>query len=106
MATPDILVSEEFSLAQRTEMSREYSAGNYDSHYAVTTLDDLDVVAMAPHERAAYVLGFLSSYELSEMSTYQRELFDSAYRSSAGRYLVKVAKYAGDRTEDYAAEGK
>lgn len=89
-----------FTLDQCTEMSRAFDRGNYANAYESTDLDE-----MSEHERAAFVLGFFSSYTLDEIGP-DRELFDEAYFSPAGHYVVNVAKYAYDRSEEYAAEGQ
>jgi len=92
-----------FTLEQRTEMSSAFDAGNYANAYESTDLDDHDVDEMSEHERAAFVLGFFGTYTLDEIGS-DREVFDEAYFSPAGRYVVEVAKYTDDRVDEYAAE--
>ena len=102
---PATYQADAFTLEQRTEMSQMFSAGNYANAYDSTDLDDHDLTALKPHERAAWVLGFFGTYELHEMGGDERELFDECYWSAAGQYVVKVAGYTDSRDEEYAAEG-
>lgn len=92
-----------FTLEQRTEISRAFDAGNYANAYETDVFDETLVEDMAPHEEAAYILGFFGTYTLDEIGS-DREAFDEAYNSPTGRYVVEVAKYTDDRTEEYAAE--
>lgn len=92
-----------FTLDQRTEMSEAFSAGNYANAYETTDLSETDYHEYQPHARAAFVLGFFGSYSLSEIGGDERDEFDEAYHSPAGRYVVEVAKYTDDRAEEYAA---
>jgi len=88
---------------QRTEISRAFDAGNYAHAYETEDLAETDVEDMQPHERAAFVLGFFGSLTLDEIGS-DREAFDEAYFSPTGRYVVEVAKYTDDRTDEYRAE--
>lgn len=91
----------EFTVDEKTEIGNAFAAGNYASAYEGPELpDDLD--GMPEHERAAFILGFYSSCELHEIG--DREEFDAAYHSDAGRYVVDVAGYCEDRDEDYRSE--
>lgn len=92
-----------FTLDQRTEMSQAFDAGNYANAYETNDLDSCDIDEMPEHRRAAFVLGFFGSYTLEEIGS-DREAFDEAYFSAAGRYVVQVAKYTDDRSDEYAAE--
>jgi hypothetical protein len=85
-----------FTLRQRTQISHAFDAGNSDSVYGKSK-----VRKMQPHERAAYILGFYSSFELSEIP--DRPCYDAAYNSPAGRYCVE-AGFIDSRAD--AAEGK
>lgn len=97
-----IMADKEWSLDERDEMSRAFSSGNYANAYESTDLEDFDLEDMSEHERAAFVLGFLGSYSLNEIS--DREIFDEAYHSDAGRYVVNVAGYCDSRDDEYADE--
>jgi|SRR5262245_3824316 len=90
-----------FTLDEQTEMSAAYSAGAYADAYESEDLDAHDLSDMEEHERVAFVLGFFSSRTLDEIAS-DREVFDEAYFSTAGRYIVGVAKYAEDRSQEYA----
>lgn len=92
-----------FTLQERTEISRAFSRGNYANAYETTDLEACKLDDMAPHEHAAFVLGFYGSYTLDEIGS-GRETYDDCYWSPAGRYVVNVAKYTDDRAEEYAAE--
>jgi len=95
----------EFTLRQRDEMSSAFDRGNYANAYESTNLEDHDLDLLSAHERAAWVLGFFGSYTLEEIGAGgDRETFDECYYSPAGRYVVNVAKYTDDRTEEYAKE--
>ena len=91
-----------FTLDQRTEISRAFDAGNYANAYTSADLDDHDIDAMVGHERAAFVLGFFSSYSLDEIGA-DRETYDECYFSSAGRAVVG-AGFCDDRSDEYRAE--
>jgi len=93
----------EFSQNERDEMSRAFDSGNYGNAYESTSLDDFDLDEMSQHERAAFVLGFFGSYTLDEIGS-DREIFDECYHSEAGKYVVTVAKYTDDRTDEYAED--
>ncbi len=100
-------------------MSRAFSAGNYANAYESADLDDHDLDGekivesedgvlhererYLPHEKAAFVLGFFGSYSLDEIGS-DREIFDEAYWSEAGNYVVNVARYTDSRAEEYAEE--
>lgn len=55
------------------------------------------------HERAAFILGFFASYSLDEIGS-DREVYDEAYWSPAGQYVVKVARYCDPRDDEYREE--
>lgn len=95
----------DFTLDQLTEISQAFSAGNYANAYETTDIEECDLDEMSEHERAAFVLGFFGSYTLDEIGS-DRELFDEAYFSPAGQYVVTVAKYVDDRSEEYSAAGE
>lgn len=102
-----------FTLDERTAMSQAFSAGNYANAYDTTSLarawlsyTQRDGVKHYECRRAAFVLGFFSSYELTEMVGSDRAMFDQSYNSPAGQYVVNVAKYTDDRTDEYAAEAE
>lgn len=90
----------EFTLDERTEISHAFSAGNFANAYETQDLDACDLDEMKPHERAAFVLGFFSSYSLDEIGS-DREEFDECYASPAGTYVVHVAKYCDAREDEY-----
>ena len=106
-----------FTLDEQTAISRAFSAGNYANAYESTDLelaleafnaenddDDPDTLIRfnrPDHERAAFVLGFFGTYSLDELGS-DRDAFDEAYWSDAGQYVVTVAKYTDERTEEYA----
>ncbi len=92
-----------YSTDERTAISRAFSRGNYANAHESTDLEAFDLDEMSEHERAAFVLGFFGSYSLDEIGS-DREAFDGAYWSPAGRYVVDVAKYTDDRTDEYTAE--
>ena len=93
-----------WTLDERTQMSRAFSRGNYANAYESTNLGDFDIAEMAPHERAAFVLGFFGSYELDEMGSDERDTFDKAYWSPAGQYVVNEARYTDARDDEYREE--
>lgn len=98
-----------FTLDQRTAMSQAFDAGNYANAYETLDMAWRNFVRKhgpADREctRPAFVLGFFGTYALSEMVGPDRRKFDAAYRSPAGQYVVQVAKYTDDRSEEYAAE--
>ncbi len=88
-----------FTLDERIAIGRAFDRGNYANAYESTNLDAFDLDDMTTNERAAFVLGFFSSHELSEIS--DREIFDECYRSATGQYVVN-AGYC-DRRECEAA---
>lgn len=92
----------EFTLDEQTEISRAFDRGNSANAYA--WLADCDLEDMPAHERAAFVLGYYSSYALSEIGP--REIFDECYFSDTGQYVVTIAKYIDDRSDEYAADGE
>lgn len=94
----------EFTLDERDEMSRAFSAGNYANAYDSTDLDDFDISNDKEHERAAWILGFFSSYTLDEIGS-DREVYDEYYFSDAGQYVVNVAKYCDARVDEYYKAG-
>lgn len=87
-----------------TLVSRAFDRGNYASAYESGDLDSFDLDEMSDYERAAFVLGFFSSHTLDEIGSEDREVFDECYHSLAGRYVVHVAKYCDPRDEEYRAE--
>lgn len=89
------------TLDERTEISQAFDAGNYANAYESTDLESFDLDEMDAHERVAFVLGFFGSYSLDEIGS-DREIFDECYFSEVGRYVVGIAKYTDDRTEEYA----
>lgn len=93
-----------FTLEERTEMSKAFDRGNVASAYETNDIESCGVDEMPEHCRAAFVLGFFGSCSLDEIAGSDRELFDEAYSSPAGRYIVKVARYTDDRADEYAAE--
>lgn len=90
------------TLEQKTEISRAFSAGSFADAYETNDLDNTHVEDLPEHERAAFVLGFFSSYTLDEIGS-DREIFDECYFSEAGKYIVNEAGYCDDRTEEYEA---
>lgn len=92
-----------FNLDEQTEISRAFSAGNYANAYETTDLDACNLDDMEPHERAAFVLGFYSSYSLDEIIS-DREIFDESYHSDAGQFVVNVAGYCDSRADEYREE--
>jgi hypothetical protein len=97
-------MKQEFTLAEKTAISRAYDAGNYGNAYEGTDLESALKRARytAPHTRAAFVLGFFSSYSLDEIGS-DRETFDECYFSAAGQYVVATG-YCDSRDEEYADE--
>ena len=91
------------TLEQKTEISRAFSAGNFADAYETNDLDNTHVEDLPEHERAAFVLGFFSSYSLDEIGS-DREIFDECYFSEVGRYIVNEAKYCDDRADEYSEE--
>lgn len=92
-----------FTLQERDEISRAFDSGNYANAYEGTDLDAFEIDEMPAHERAAFVLGFFGTCTLDEIGS-DREAFDDAYWSPAGRYVVTIARYTDDRTDEYRAE--
>lgn len=100
----------EFSFEQRDAMSRAFSAGNYANAYDTRALGKAWRSYVRVHgvrhmecTMPAFVLGFFGTYALTEMVGSDRATYDRAYRSAAGRYVVHVARYTDDRTDEYAA---
>lgn len=92
-----------WTIEDQSAMARAFDAGNYASAYETTDIDACDEADdMTAHEHAAFVLGFYASCALDEVG--DRELFDEAYFSEAGRYVVSVAGYCEDRSDEYAIE--
>lgn len=87
----------------KTQISNAYSAGNYTNAYETQNLDECDLDDMTAPERAAFVLGFFSSYTLAEIGS-DREIFDECYWSETGQYVVNVARYCDARTDEYETE--
>lgn len=99
------MADDDFTLDEKTEISSAFSAGDYANAYEGEDLESmLDSNELNEHERAAFVLGFFSSYSLDEIGS-DREIFDECYFSKAGRYVVQVARYTDDRGLEYAYEG-
>lgn len=92
-----------FTVDERTEMSQAFDAGNYAGAYGPSDLSGYELYEMPEHKRAAFVLGFFGSYTLDEIGAH-REVFDECYHSRAGRYVVTIANYIDDRTDEYATE--
>lgn len=92
------------TLDEKTAIGHSYDRGNYDSAYAGQEINHDLVADMKPHNRAAYVLGFFSSYTLDEMCSEDREIFDECYFTPVGQYIVHVVGYCDDRADEYAAE--
>lgn len=91
-----------FTLDERTAISRAFDAGNYANAYESDILAFHAVDEMPEHDRSAFILGFFSSYGLDEIGS-DREAFDTAYFSDAGR-AVLAAGYCDDRTAEYLTE--
>jgi hypothetical protein len=91
------------TLEEADAISKAFDAGNYGNAYESTDLESFDVEDMPEIERAAFVLGFFGSYSLDEIGS-DREIFDAAYWSPAGQYVITIAKYCDDRKDDYQAE--
>lgn len=103
MKGPKMTDTKIWTIGEMTAISYAFDAGNYASTYETTDIGACDETDdMTDHELAAFVLGFYSSYALSEID--DRELFDEAYHSEAGRYVVNVAGYCDDRSDEYALE--
>lgn len=105
--------TEEFTLDEKDAMSTAFSAGNYANAYETRGLGAAWRQFTREHgvkhmscTKPAFVLGFFGSYERSEMVGSDRRVFDLAYHSAAGRYVVQVAGYTDDRTDEYAAEAE
>lgn len=96
-----------FTLRQRNEMSRAFDSGNFANAYESTDLESFarKLEGWPEHMRAAFVLGFFGSYTLDEIGS-DREIFDECYWSKAGQYVIKVARYCDDRTDDYRKESE
>lgn len=93
----------QFTLDEKTEISHAFNRGNFANAYESTSIEDFDLDDMTPHERAAFVLGFFGSYTLDEIGS-DREIFDDAYFSAAGQYVVREARYTDPRDEEYQEE--
>lgn len=80
------------STATDTELSHGFSAGNYANAYQTQDLDEVSEVleANGSRYRAAFILGFFSSYELHEIPADARERFDEAYHSEAGQRVLEL----------------
>jgi hypothetical protein len=95
----------EFSDDMKLKISRAFDAGNYANAYETQSIEDCDLEEYGPDERSAFVLGFFGSYSLDEIGS-DREIFDESYWSSAGRYVVNVARYCDSRDDEYTAESE
>lgn len=75
-----------------TNLSRGFEAGSYADSYETNNLDTaLDNIGNHDQDYIdAFVMGFLSSYELHEIPTTWIERLEQAYWSRAGRKVVKL----------------
>jgi hypothetical protein len=79
-----------FDTAADDELSKGFDAGNYDAAYTSTTYDAERVPAEASALfRAAYVLGFFSSCEASELGD-DADTYNDALASRAGQRCVEL----------------
>jgi len=93
------------SADERAAIAHAFDRGNYASAYETSDVESYGLDEMPEHVRAAFVLGFFASCTLDEIGA-DREIFDAAYWSPAGQYVVRVAKYADDRDAEYAADAE
>lgn len=91
-----------FTLDEATAISHAFDRGNYANAYESTDLDDHDIDDMPEIERHAFVLGFFGSYSLDEIGS-DREAFDEAYFSDAGKHVLSCG-YTDCRADEYAAD--
>jgi hypothetical protein len=85
---------------QKRDISNGFDAGNYASAYETTCLSDaLERLSCKRSDayRDAFILGFLSTYELHEMGS-DVDAYLTAYHSEAGRECL-AAGYVEDITE-------
>jgi hypothetical protein len=99
----------EWSLDHKDAMSRAFDAGNDANAYETRSLAKAWRIFTREHgvmhrecTWPAFVIGFFGTYALTEIVGSDRDIFDAAYRSAAGRYVVEVAKYADSRGDEYA----
>lgn len=95
----------EKSVVDALEVSSGFDHGNYANAYETQDLDAmLDAIADESETyRNAAIVAFFASYELHEIPSDQRDAFDSAYFSGAGKACI-AAGYCDDRAEDYEDE--
>lgn len=90
-------------------VSRGFSAGNFAECYVSrnleTALEQEERADQNPDFRAAFILGFFSSYSLEEIPVSAREEYDNAYFSEAGLQAIAVG-YFESRADEYDAEQK
>jgi hypothetical protein len=95
------------------EVSRGYDAGNYANAYVSEDLEaalaqEVEEKAEEREElseefRHAFILGFFASYMLEEIPLSNREEYDLAYFSAAGKQALACG-YFESRADEYAAE--
>jgi hypothetical protein len=94
-------------LCFQTSISRGFDAGNYANAYETQDLESALEMSNAdeqsPEFRSAFILGFFASYELDEIPSSNREEFDDAYWSEAGKAVV-AAGYCDSREDEYKQE--
>ena len=90
-----------------THYDRGNCAGNYAEAYISPDYGRAFAKDTGPKEHSAYctafILGYFATYELNEIPSEYREMFDAAYWSEHGQAMV-VVEQADDRFADYATE--
>jgi hypothetical protein len=97
-------LAQAFTVDEKDTIRRAFDRGNFTCAYETQDLSDFGLDEMSAHERAAFVLGFFSSYSLDEID--DRETYDESYWSPAGRYVVNVARYIDSRDDEYNEESE
>jgi hypothetical protein len=97
----------EQELQKALEISHGFDAGNYASAYETEDLETALAPMVhqdpSPEYRAAFILGFFSSYSLHEIPSSDRDAYDDAYWSEAGKAVI-AAGYCDDRAAEYTTE--
>jgi hypothetical protein len=85
-----------------------YGDGNYSNAY-----ESLDFDAATSHRqgfneeayRTGFILGFWSSYELHEIESRWRSIYDEAYHSATGRRALELG-YSDSKEDAYKKEAE
>jgi hypothetical protein len=90
-------------------VSQGFDAGNYANSYDCEDLESaLEDYGLSDRTstdtfRASFILGFFASYTLEEIPQSDREEYDSAYFSAAGKHAIACG-YFESRADEYTKE--